>query len=248
MPPMALPTNRNVAMRAGALLIGAGLTAFPWPAAAHEAAPLQPIMSLAAAAARTDSLGAFLSAIKSQDAMGADENLQDAILLPPHVTTAYERPHGYGTFRQIMVAPGDPFFPRWQSAANERLAAENGGPARIRHPLSAADPGQAVVICEAGCKSSVDEIVYAAPRTPAAHEPGETSPETTSSVVLAAVASRPTHNGAFECLAGCYGEAEPPARSSFAGRLAQAFAASYAWRSNPGNVRAAGSGAASGPE
>lgn len=208
------------------------------PAAAAGKAPVRSIVALATLAASTDSLSDFIAGMQSDDPQSISFRNAfggtDVPLPSPHVVSAYEQHYGRGTIRQLMVAPDDPFFPRWESDARERLATEKrGGGETVRnaHPLAIANPDKAVVICEAGCASGEDEIVYSAP---AAF--GErllevaASGEKTLGITLASVDTWATENGGFECLAGCYGPdlPEPARHLAFADRLAKAVAAALA--------------------
>ena len=128
------------------------------PSAAAEMAAVRPIVALATIAARTDSLGEFIAAMQSDDL--ASERFHAAFGRNPepppmpHVVTVREYSSGSSTIRELMVAPNDPYFGRWESEARARLTAEDGesGAGHDKaHPLAIANPDKAVVICEAGC-------------------------------------------------------------------------------------------------
>jgi hypothetical protein len=96
------------------------------------------------------------------------------------------------------AAKPDPNFDRWQKDANDRLKEENAVKDPDPHPLAAANPGKNVVVCEAGCRTTKDEIVYIAAvvRSDVTDKKFEPS-------------SANKDDGSVPCVAGCYDRDEP---------------------------------------
>jgi hypothetical protein len=103
-------------------------------------------------------------------------------------------------FRQIVIAQVDPHFERWQKDANERLKEEKALRTVKPHPLAEAHPDKAVVVCEAGCRTPKDEVVYIAAIVPAV-EPPRTYESTSSQPAT-------VDEGNLPCIAGCYEKPE----------------------------------------
>ena len=131
---------------------------------------------------------------------------------PDAVTTASLPDKPSGGLKQIMVADADPYFERWQKDANERPKQENSVRTVKEHPLAAANPGKSVVVCEAGCRGDIDEIVYIA--APVSARPTSALLQVSSSDGNAdpANAQPAATSESIPCIAGCYDEPEVPAR------------------------------------
>jgi hypothetical protein len=118
-----------------------------------------------------------------------------------------ESPADQSTDQSNTAAKPDPNFDRWQKDANERLKEENAIKEPVQHPLAAANPGNNVVVCEAGCRTPKDEIVYIAAivRNDVPDKKFEPS-------------SANRDDGSVPCIAGCYDRDEPkrPASRSHA--------------------------------
>ena len=124
---------------------------------------------------------------------------------------------GKGQLRSenIMVAEADPYFERWQKDADERLKQERTGPTIEPHPLASANPGKSVVVCEAGCRTSKQEIVYIALAYPAEATAAKFTPSSSQVPLDAANGAssvsgttvEPLEQGTVPCIAGCYGNA-----------------------------------------
>lgn len=95
-------------------------------------------------------------------------------------------------------ASPDPNFERWQKDAKERLQEENQLRDPPQHPLAVANPGKSVVVCEAGCRTTADEIVYIAAAVPAEAADKKFEPNSSAG-----------DDGAAPCIAGCYDRPEP---------------------------------------
>ncbi len=122
--------------------------------------------------------------------------------------------------RQLTPADGDPNFVRWQKDADERLKAEKSLAIAKPHPLMLAHPDKSVVVCEAGCRTPKDEIVYIAAYVPAV-APARTFEPASSGAVSApaqAPATEPASDAELPCIAGCYEKPQrnmpPPRRSA----------------------------------
>jgi hypothetical protein len=110
--------------------------------------------------------------------------------------------------RSILMVDADPNFERWQKDADERLKEENSAKTPPMHPLAAANPGKSVVVCEAGCATTKDEVVYIADVVPAVLPEGKFEPSSSTGAA-------PLDEGSVPCIAGCY---ERPEKSKTAPR------------------------------
>ena len=88
--------------------------------------------------------------------------------------------------QQTAAAPAQPSEDFYAKRASTIL--ENEDPQPKPHPMAASQPGNTVVVCEAGCRSGA-EIVYAAPRERAVIAATASESETTSTTAT--------------CVAGC---------------------------------------------
>lgn len=121
----------------------------------------------------------------------------------PSSSAPYSPPSSGGRETVIMGPDADPNFARWHKDAQEKLKAEGKVGTVKPHPLALAHPGKMVVVCEAGCRTPKDEIVYIASLVPAVLPADQTggSLEATSSGGASAAASEV---GEVTCIAGCY--------------------------------------------
>ena len=99
---------------------------------------------------------------------------------------------------------GDPNFKRWQVEADQRLKEENTIETGPQHPLAVAYPGKAVVVCEAGCRTDKDEVVYVAAIVPAVLPEQKFDPSSSAGT------RAKLDEGAAPCIAGCYDRPERP--------------------------------------
>jgi hypothetical protein len=102
-----------------------------------------------------------------------------------------------------VVGGADPYFERWQKDADERLKEENAAKNPEKHPLAAAHSDMAVVVCEAGCGTPKDEIVYIAAVVPAVVPDKEFEPSSSESG-----AAKPATSEEAPCIAGCYSRSQ----------------------------------------
>jgi hypothetical protein len=103
----------------------------------------------------------------------------------------------------IVVAEADPYFELWQKNATERVKEESKTVDTHANPLQIAHPDKAVVVCEAGCLTTKDEIVYIAAIVPGVLPAGSLEPTSSDGHPAAAV-----DEGALPCIAGCYDRPE----------------------------------------
>ncbi|MEQ1653525.1 MAG: hypothetical protein ABL897_13630 [Hyphomicrobium sp.] len=120
--------------------------------------------------------------------------------------------------RIIIVAAADPYYERWQRDANERLKAEGVAQIVKQHPLAAAHPDKSVIVCEAGCSSRKDEVVYMAAYVPAVAPPRTFEPAASGNGSDGSAAQSEADDDSLPCIAGCYDRPEP----SYASRRRQA--------------------------
>jgi hypothetical protein len=216
---------RNLRPGYAAALMVAGTVLVPAASHARDIVPsIRPIVALKEPAARLDSFILLLDTAGAADTAGRDafkhhffeQKTADAGIAPP--------PPGAGAAAPVSVSPAapapaidepptdsssdssgnassaksDPNFDRWQKDANDRLKEEDAVKESTPHPLAAANPGKSVVVCEAGCRTSKDEIVYIAAVVQAdvpdkKFEPNAANPD----------------EGSVPCIAGCYDRDEP---------------------------------------
>lgn len=109
--------------------------------------------------------------------------------------------------RSIIVADADPYFERWQKDADERLKLESNSRTPKQHPLAAEHPEQSVIVCEAGCATTKDEIVYMAAYVQAVPPPRQLDPSSSGQMAPAGD-SVAIEDGSLPCIAGCYDNPE----------------------------------------
>ena len=105
--------------------------------------------------------------------------------------------------QSILVVEADPYYERWQKDANERLKQEKATLTSKTHPLAASNPDKSVVVCEAGCRTKEDEIVYIATAYSAVTEQAKFTPSSSSSTTGETI--EPLDKDSVPCIAGCYG-------------------------------------------
>ena len=130
------------------------------------------------------------------------------------------------TAEKIVVADADPYFSRWQKDATERLNQEKKFTTRGEHQVAKLHPDSFVVVCEAGCRSNVGDVVYIVSKAAAgAAKPPKpevailettaaSGGESTASADAVSKPERPVEPAATEtstdgskdlpCVAGCY--------------------------------------------
>jgi hypothetical protein len=174
----------------------------------------QPIVAVAPAADDSERFMAFMDA--------ADESAPATRDLFEHVFLGSSKseiaPPGASNKAagqvSIVVAEADPYFERWQKDANERLKEENEKNDPQINPLQSANPDKAVVVCEAGCMTTKDEVVYIAAIVPGILPAGALEPASSDGQPTA-----PQDEGSLPCIAGCYDRPErkaPTARRAAA--------------------------------
>jgi hypothetical protein len=185
--------------------LAAGLLSGPTLVQAQsEARNTAAVVALADVASELDRFGQLFAVADAQ----ADAHLtvfERAFGVPkkkvtaPVTTSALPAP----AVKQIMVADADPYFERWQKDANQRLQEENTVRTVKQHPLAAANPEKSVVVCEAGCRSGVDEIVYINALVSARPETGQLQ-LSSSDTPAASAGFQPIDSHSAPCIAGCY--------------------------------------------
>ncbi|NOT70294.1 MAG: hypothetical protein HOP09_03125 [Hyphomicrobium sp.] len=194
-------------------LLACAVIASAAPASASETPGIfRPVVEVAQPDGPRDSLMHFLAALEGDAGTSAFNRafgIAKAALTDQPAPAADIAPPGP---RMIMVAAADPYFDRWQKDANERLKEEASGKKFVLHPLQAATPDVSVIVCEAGCRTLKDEVVYTAAYVPAV--PPARTFEPASSPPNAGPAAEPAlDEGSLPCIAGCYERPERPASS-----------------------------------
>lgn len=164
-----------------------------------------------------------------------------------------------------MVEAGDSNFELWQKLANEALKGEQKLRQTPPHRLALEHPDQYVVVCEAGCRSANEEIVYAVAKAEAravvtALEPTSAGAVPDTEPSNASDKDAPDKNASDRrvqspdtilCLAGCYDSPRQHAarsKSAEAGQQpAQKFAAAASHMAAKAGVAAAAPGATVAP-
>jgi hypothetical protein len=215
---------RKLHLACPAVFMAAGLVLVPALSHARDIVPsIRPVVALKETATRLDQ---FLLLLESPGQSGSEErlafkqhffaqkNADGSVPPPPRPPAAAAAPANESP---AVAAPAkddsatepsadtsnsaakpDPNFDRWQKDANERLKEENAIKEPPPHPLATANPGKSVVVCEAGCRTPKDEIVYIAEVVAAVvpekkFEPNSANPD----------------DGSAPCIAGCYDRDEP---------------------------------------
>jgi hypothetical protein len=115
--------------------------------------------------------------------------------------------------RSIIVAEADPYFDRWQKDADERLKQEGAARKPKQHPFAAEHPDKSVIVCEAGCATTKDEIVYMAAYVQALPPTRQLEPSSSDQGAVNTSQSGDAQSGLDEgslpCVAGCYDKSEP---------------------------------------
>jgi hypothetical protein len=212
---------RKVHLAYPAVIMAAGSVLVPATSQARDIVPsIRPIVALKEPAVGLDS---FILLLESSGQAGSEERnafkhhffeqkTADAGVPPPPAAgpgapsaspavpaqESQDSAPEASTDTSNSAAKPDPNFDRWQKDANERLKEENSIKEPLPHPLAAANPGKSVVVCEAGCGTLKDEIVYIADIVRA--ETPEKKFEPNSAI---------PDDGSAPCIAGCYEREEP---------------------------------------
>jgi hypothetical protein len=104
----------------------------------------------------------------------------------------------------IVVASADPLFPKWQERASQRIEMEERRNDPAPHDLADKHPDALIVVCEAGCRGKVEEIVYTVQKTAVV----QATMITTDGAAKGVPATSEPDGGVIECLAGCYSSAK----------------------------------------
>lgn len=194
---------------------GAALTVLAIISGTQAAQASPSVKSIVAREHPMDTLAGFFAAI---DASSGDSGSffrsvfggTQAITVPKK-SVAGDQPES--SVRIVMAGEVDPRFEQWQKHADERLKQEKANTVLKQHPLALANPDKSVVVCEAGCRTTKDEIVYIAAVVPAvlpvASTGGEFEPNSSNAAPDPAAAG--LEEGELPCIAGCY---DPPKRKS----------------------------------
>ncbi len=162
------------------------------------------------------------------------------------------------TAEKIIVADADPYFSRWQKDATERLNQEKKFTTRGEHQVAKLHPDSFVVVCEAGCRSNVGDVVYIVSKAAAgAAKPPKpevailettaaSGSESTANADTFSKPERPIEPAATDgstdgskdlpCVAGCYDRPQPRRPSGNhrtelpSQRLAETHSAPARWR------------------
>ena len=165
---------------------------------------IRPIVALEMAAGDAQSFMAFLSAADARISEGRDYFQHAFTASAPPAAKPESGAAAKPVETSIIVADADPYFERWQKDADERLKEENSRNTPLQNPLQMANPDKAVVVCEAGCRTTKDEIVYIAAVVPAVLPAGSLEPSSSAGATAA-----PLDEGSLPCIAGCYERSEP---------------------------------------
>jgi hypothetical protein len=175
------------------------------PALAYPLQPKTAVRPIVALEKPVDDTQAFLGLFTVVDANSTDQRnyperiFTSAAKIEP---AAASDTANAATQRSIVVAEADPYFERWQKDANERLKGEHDFHDPNPHPLAAADPNNAVVVCVAGCETTKDVVVYSAPIVPGVLPAGQFEASTSAGAT-------PSDEGSLPCIAGCYDDSAP---------------------------------------
>ena len=170
---------------------------------------VRPVVALDNAAGDAQSFMEFLSAADLRLSEGREYFQRAFTATAPPVVQPSSEAAPKRAETSIIVADADPYFERWQNDANERLKEENSRNTPQLNSLQTANPDQAVVVCEAGCQTTKDEIVYIATVVPAVLPAAKFEPSVSGEGTAA-----PLDDGSVPCIAGCYERPEPRSQTA----------------------------------
>lgn len=189
-------------------LIAAVLAAgFLQPSAVRADEVPRAARSVVKLSAARDEIASFMQffAAAETDRASVRGLMRRALGVPPKPATSQSNERApdksMSPVQQLISSDADPYFERWQKDANEKLEQEKAIRTVKQHPLALANPDKMVVVCEAGCRTPKDEIVYIAALIPAVEPPRKFDPTSSG-------ASAPVDEGHMPCIAGCYEKPE----------------------------------------